>query len=186
MNADELLLALGDMPGLLTREQAPILYNLVNGLADDAVVLEIGAFKGYSTCALAYACKDTRRHVWTIDTFVGNLANTNYQDGENYRAEFDQNVADRGLTELVTVLAGKSEEFYATWDKAIDLLFIDGNHWIMAQDLEAFLPHLRQDGWLVMHDVIPADDGGPSPLCGFADRVGEQHFYLNMMWARKL
>lgn len=134
-------------------ELAQVLFDTVKALPDNALILEIGAYKGFSTCALAFACVGTGKRVMTIDTFIGNPTNTNLQDGENYYGEFLDNIKARDLQGYITPLIGRSEAFYAGWTFPLDLLFVDGDHRIMQEDLNAFFPHLKVGGILLMHDV---------------------------------
>jgi predicted O-methyltransferase YrrM len=137
---------------------AKVLFDEVTRLPDDAVILEIGALYGFSTCSMGCACVGTDRHVWTIDTFIGNPHNTNLQDGEDYYDVFTQNVRDCKLQDYITALWGRTERWYAWWQRPLDLLFIDGDHTIMQEDLDAFYPHLVTGGTLVMHDVTELNE----------------------------
>lgn len=167
---------------LFSMRLAKVLFDAVNQLPDPATILEIGAFKGFSTIALAYACVGTQRRVMTIDTFIGNPENTNLQDGENYYGEFLDNIKACDLREYVMPLIGRSEIYYDGWAYPLDLLFIDGNHPIMQQDLDAFFPHLKAGGILLMHDV--ADDN--ETWRGVADKLTDVHLVENLGWGKKL
>lgn len=157
MKWDEASKGLENIGNYFSLELARVLFDAAQATPNDAVMLEIGAFHGFSTCALGYACAETRRHIWTIDTFCGRISNTNIQDGEDYFDIFKESVVRRGLDAYITPLVGRSEMFYETWDRPLDLLFIDGDHTIMRQDFDAFFPHLKQGGMLLMHDVLPDD-----------------------------
>lgn len=137
--------------------QAQFLYEQARNLPDKSIILEVGSYHGLSTCALAYGCLGTNKHIYTIDTFIGNPLWTNDQDGECYYEQFRQNVAERNLTTYITALKGRSEEFY-TWNQPLQLLFIDGNHELMMEDIAAFYPHLVQGGMLLLHDVYEPED----------------------------
>lgn len=170
-------------------EQAQVLFALASGLADGARVLEIGPYKGYSTCALALACVGTGKHVWTIDTFRGNVLNTDLQDGDCYLLEFQQNIAARGLERLVTPLVGRSAAYY-DWDTDIDMLFIDGNHAldVVTADLGAFYPRLKAGGVLAMHDVYPRGKevaGAPNTWTPLLETLDGLAYLYNLAWGWK-
>lgn len=150
---------LSGISNLFLPEQAHILFDQAQAVPDGSVILEIGAFKGYSTCALALACLGTTKQVYTIDTFTGNLYNTNLQDGASYYGEFQANLIACGVQEIVHVLIGRSDEYYSYFKESLGLLFIDGGHEMktVQADLNAFLPRLKPGGLLLMHDVYAND-----------------------------
>lgn len=154
---DSLVADLYRIQNFMPVEHAHALYEFAQRLPDESTLLEIGAYHGLSTCALAYGCYGTHKHLYTIDTFCGNPRGTNQQDGTSYYWQFRKNLLERGLTDYVTALVGYSAEYYH-WDKPLQLLFIDGNHELMAQDLAAFYPHLEQGGILALHDIYTAKD----------------------------
>lgn len=174
----------GISPSMFPEHLAKVLFDTAQSLPESANLLEIGAYKGYSTVALAAACVGTARHVWTIDTFTGWETDTDRQDGPSYYDEFCANLAARQLESYVTVLRGKSEAYYAGWQRALGLLFIDGNHLeaIMRADLETFFPFLVAEGWLAMHDVPHLET---HPLWGLAAQLGERQTCDRLLWAQK-
>lgn len=156
---DEVRYRLRGIPYLMSESQAEVLYRRTRELSVQADLLEIGAWKGYSTCALAYACEGTGRHVWTIDTFHGSEESTDVQCAASHFNEFWNNVSTRSLDRIITPLVGRSELFYSTWNRPIDLLFIDGGHTpeIVQGDIMAFLPWLTTGGVLLLHDVYETE-----------------------------
>ncbi|MDD2338162.1 MAG: hypothetical protein PHD01_16510, partial [Geobacteraceae bacterium] len=58
--------------GFMVPGQEEFLFNKIQSLPEDAVILEIGSFKGRSTVAMGYACMGTRRKIYSIDTWNGN------------------------------------------------------------------------------------------------------------------
>ncbi|MCW6037927.1 hypothetical protein K4A83_16835 [Spirulina subsalsa FACHB-351] len=53
------------VPGYLEDEEAEYLFNKVQTLPSDAILLEIGSFYGKSTTTLAYGCLSTVGHTGT-------------------------------------------------------------------------------------------------------------------------
>lgn len=190
MNWTEVEKKLAGIGNQFTPSLARVLFEHVLGLPEDAVILEIGPFEGYTTCALAYGCLGTDRHIWTIDTFCGRPENTELQDGKSYLGTFMRNIVTRGLEEYVTPLVGWSEEFYRRWGQPLDLLFIDGghSHAVVQGDLDAFFPHLKPAGYLFMHDVYPEP---PQPVnvnptwLGVKLQLTDCRHALNLAWGRK-
>lgn len=158
MNWEQAKIKLIGIPCLCEEAQGRILFEATQKLPDNATILEIGAWKGYSTCAIGLACIGTHRHIYTIDNFCGIQANTNIPGTESYLDKFTENITRLELLEYVTAFVGKSEEYYASWDKPLDMLWIDGDHNIMQQDFDAFDKWLKVGGTLVMHDIYKGDN----------------------------
>jgi len=154
--------------GFLVPGQDRWLFEAARSLADGTVMLEIGAFKGRSTCCLAYGCLGTRKHVWSIDTFCGNdtdfvkRGSTGQVMATGFFHEWFAHVRSCGLQQYVTALKGLSRDFYATWSRPIGFLFIDGSHEYqdVLADFESFYPHVAQGGIVALHDVT-RDTPGP-------------------------
>lgn len=124
--------------------------------------LEIGRFKGFSTLALASACKlqdigwkepqlaeqrpgidyvalaKAPRRVISIDPFP--------------TKEADELLERAGLTKYVQKIEAFSSA--VEFRGPIDLLFIDGSHTLqdIRADVDKFVPWVRQGGYIVMHD----------------------------------
>jgi hypothetical protein len=143
---------------LLSPMQDFWLFKSARSLRDGARIVEIGSFKGRSTCALGYGCRCTGKHVWAHDTFDGN--DVDFAE-RGFRAEFEANLARSGLTEYVTAVTGCSRETVDDWDGPIDLLFIDGSHVFedAVGDFDAFFPYVRPGGTIAVHDVLPDWEG---------------------------
>lgn len=140
-------------------------------LADDATIVEIGSFKGRSTCCMAYACRSTRKRVYCVDTFLGTGADSTGTGGVSFFEEWRANVARNGLLEYVTPIVGDSRLIGPGWGRQIDMLFIDGSHAYedARADFDNFFPHVRRGGIVALHDVIVRN--GPS-------RVWEERKHL--------
>jgi hypothetical protein len=87
--------AVESVEGLMCPGQEEFLFNKVKLLSEDAVIVEIGSYKGRSTLAMAYACKGTNRKIYCIDTWDGN--NSDFSE----RIFFDtwqENITKKGST----------------------------------------------------------------------------------------
>lgn len=138
---------------LVSPDQEHWLFRTARSLPHGAAIVEIGSFKGRSTCCLAYGCRGTRKHVFAVDTFEGNDADFHHR---NFFQEFWQNIEERELTTYVTPVQGWSSEVARTWDNPIHLLFIDGAHQYedVLADFYGFLPHVVPGGIVALHDVV--------------------------------
>jgi predicted O-methyltransferase YrrM len=110
-------------------------------LADGRDVLEVGSAYGFSACVMALA---GAAHVTAVDPH-GWL--------DSYDA-MTSNLADAGLSDLVTIVRGTSPGAVAGLGP-FGLAFIDGDHSAVAvqADVEAALAVLAPGGTLAMHDL---------------------------------
>ena len=69
--------------GYLCPGQEEFLFNKVKSLPDNAVIVEIGSYKGRATVAMSYACIGTNRRIFSIDTWDGNESDFNERDFYN-------------------------------------------------------------------------------------------------------
>jgi hypothetical protein len=137
--------------GWLMEGQEKWLFKRARSLKDGTNIVEIGSYKGRSTCCLGFGCKGTKKHVFAIDRFDGGPDLPRYDSF----AEFCANVKRCGLSECVEPVIGTSSEIARTWNKPIQLLFIDGSHLYedVLLDFEGFFPHVVRGGMVAFHDV---------------------------------
>lgn len=146
-----------EVDGLLVPGQERWLFEATKSLPDDATIVEIGGYKGRSTCCFAFACVGTRKHVFTIDTFDGNTTDFSGDDLRHFFNVWHTNLKRNKLLEHVTPLIGLSQEVAKAWSGPIHLLFIDGSHQYedVLVDFNAFYPHVVPGGIVALHDVEP-------------------------------
>lgn len=144
--------------GFMIPGQEEYLFNKVQSLPDDAVIVEIGSFKGRSTVAMGYACIGTNRKIYSIDTWDGN--DSDFSERQFFEI-WQQNVQNNNLAKYVTPLRGYSHDILNRWQeladaKAIDFIFIDGSHQYedVLKDFELSFPLVKDNGWIAFHDVI--------------------------------
>jgi predicted O-methyltransferase YrrM len=116
--------------------------------------VEIGSARGRSTCALGLACKQNGSgEVHAIDPHTANA----WSEGEGDTYDF---LMDRlkcyGLLPWVTVHRQTSSEAASSWSKAIDFLFIDGDHTYagVKSDFELFQRWVKPEGVIAFHDTL--------------------------------
>jgi predicted O-methyltransferase YrrM len=144
--------------GFMVPGQEEYLFNKVQSLPNDAIVVEIGSFQGRSTVAMASACIGTNRHIYSIDTWDGN--DSDFSERQFFEI-WQENVEKNNLTQYVTPLRGYSHDVLSSWTeltegKAIDFIFIDGSHQYedVLKDFEMSFPLVKDGGWIAFHDVI--------------------------------
>jgi glycosyltransferase involved in cell wall biosynthesis len=138
--------------------QEEYLFNKVRSLPDDAVVVEIGSFKGRSTVAMGYACIGTQRRIYCIDTWDGN--DSDFPD-RNFFDDWQDAIQNNQLLEYVIPIKSYSHVALKNWvaltgGVAIDFIFIDGSHQYLdvLKDFELSFPLVKVNGWIGFHDVI--------------------------------
>ena len=157
--------------GWLSDAEADGLFRLASDFApsDDAVAVELGSWKGKSSVMLASGLKGKRNaRLFCVDPF-GIDESAEYQ--EQYYAEllrdgdvaeiFRRNVETFGVSSIVTPVKGYSFDVARTWQRAIDVLFIDANHEYepALRDFDLWAPFVKPGGVVAFHDVQPAWPG---------------------------
>jgi len=115
--------------------------------------VEVGAYKGRSTCYLAERIFETGRDIRfdVVDTFAGD---PHVGHGDLWQ-EFAANLERAGLLCALTVHRCLSVDAAAAFaDQTVDFVFIDGAHSFDAVrcDLAAWWPKVRQGGLIAGHD----------------------------------
>ena len=120
-------------------------------------ILEIGVYKGKSTCHLAFKTKGI---IFSVDTFKG-TPDPAYKDLDMSRAKkaFIQNINKFGFQDRVVLFEAKSEALFKVWSAEIDLLFIDGDHSLEGVEKDfRFSRFLVPGGKIAFHDYTNCPD----------------------------
>lgn len=133
-----------------------------------AVIVEIGAFRGRSAAFMASGLKysNTSGTIYSVDLWLE----------EKHMDAYKRGLERLQLNHYTTPIRGASEDIVKTWNKPIDLLFIDGNHSFFhcEQDYELWSPFVVAGGLIAFHDYgNPAWEG----VHRFVDSIpdGELH-----------
>lgn len=115
--------------------------------------VEIGAYKGPSTCYLAERIRETGLDVRfdVVDTFDGD---PDVGEADHWPA-FAANLERAGVLSLVTAHRCDSVMAAASFDdQSLDLIFLDARHKFedVSRDLAAWWPKLRRGGLFAGHD----------------------------------
>lgn len=120
-------------------------------------IVELGSYKGKSTCYLAAgALSGERAHVFAIDPWdlPGNAGGRFGFNQRNVRADFQQQVQSMGLTTQITAIRGFSWDVAREWKALIGLLYIDGSH----TERDVTLDWQRWSPFLAKKAVVAFDD----------------------------
>jgi predicted O-methyltransferase YrrM len=135
-------------------DSSAILYGLIRSMKPE-VCVEIGSARGNSTCSIAAALKENEHgKLYAIDPHMPTDWNDNFSVDT-----FDilrSNLSALGLTDHVEIIRSRSEEAARDWTRAIDLIFIDGDHSYegVKRDWDMFVKHVSRFGLVVFHDTI--------------------------------
>ncbi|TQF05668.1 class I SAM-dependent methyltransferase [Kitasatospora acidiphila] len=178
--APEVLAAFSAADGFMPVDEGLALYAAAVEAAERTglPVLEIGTYCGRSAILLADAARRTGTVALTVDHHRGS---EEQQPGWEYHDDtlvdpevglmdtlprFRRTLHRAGLEQHVIALVGRSPQVAAVWGGRLALVFIDGGHTDehATGDYEGWVPHLAEDGLLVVHDVFPDPaDGGQAP-----------------------
>jgi len=142
------------------------LYDTVQKIPKGGIFIEIGAWKGRSSGAL-YEGAGSNKAVISIDTWKGqpDLVDGAHKEAvtsdlfavylENMRAlGFDPKPYHRGALGPQYIISDSIQAAALFDDGSVHIVFIDGDHLITGQDIDAYLPKVRTDGLLTGHDYF--------------------------------
>jgi predicted O-methyltransferase YrrM len=149
--------------GMVSDAEAAKLMKLAAGVPEDVCIVEVGSYRGRSTCALAIGAEGAR--VYAIEpheSFAGVLGGS---FGPPDRRAFFENLLRVGVVEKVRLVNLSAEVVCKGWTLPIGLLWIDGDHTEegVRRDFGAFEPFLRPGGVVAFHDARDPE-GGPAKL----------------------
>lgn len=151
-------MTLDEIPGFLFQAEGAKLQELAESWPGEGAVVEIGSFKGKSTCCLAVGCKRADRgKVFAIDHFRGSpehAADPDILAGGSTLLAFRRHLAALDIADCVIPVVSESLHAAGLWFAPIRVLFIDAEHAYGAvkADYEAFAPHVIEGGAIAFHD----------------------------------
>jgi hypothetical protein len=99
-----------------------VLYGLIRSLRP-AVVVEVGAYRGYGSAYMAKAIQDNNHgHLYCID----NLQLSHTEMREDPARHWHENLSACGVRDWATLLVGDSDK--VKWPGRVDFAYIDGWH----------------------------------------------------------
>lgn len=146
------------LEGLVTPEIGAKLANLAAQVPQGQAIVEIGSYKGKSSCYLAEGARNGNgARVHCIDPWdlPGNLERSQYPVNDPATREaFERQVEEMGLAEGITQRRAFSLEAVKKWRAPIGLLFIDGDHRYSGAlgDFQAWGRYVVQGGVVVFDD----------------------------------
>lgn len=176
---------LASLYGLISPEVGEALATLASTVPEDEAIVEIGSFRGKSTCYLAAGAKvGFGPRVYAVDPWdtPGNVTGRFGFAEPSTREMFEQQVRSMRLWSQVTPLKGFSTEVAKQWDGPwVGLLFIDGDHSeaSVRADFEAWKPNLRDGATVVFDDYLSPKNPGVKRA---VDSLGLEHLHIQADW----
>lgn len=159
---------LAKLNGLISREVGELLYDLASRVEGDRSIVELGSYRGKSTCYLATGAADSwEAHVyavdaWSIEVSAWRKAVLDRLPSPEY-SDFLEQIAKAGVEPWVTPVRSlttlAAESFIG---EPVGLLYIDGDHHkgAVLADFRAWRRHLTDDAIVVFDDYAVTDNPG--------------------------
>ena len=133
---------------------------IVDQIADDGKIVEIGSFLGRSTHYLATSLVNAGKEnvkIYSVDTFEGSSEHTNIKIPKDFSSIFKDNLQYFIGRNMVKVCQGRSDEkriLDMFEDNSIDFIMVDGAHEYDAvqDDILNWWPKLKENGTMVGDD----------------------------------
>lgn len=170
---DDLFDRLANLRGLVSRQLGESLAALASNVPHDKAIVELGSYKGKSTCYLAAgALLGHGAHVWAFDPWdlPGNETGRHLYADPATREAFHAQVAAMGYRDRITATRAFATVAAAAWNgPPVALLYIDSDHRAKSvrADFTAWRPLLAPGA------VVAFDDYGTPKNPGVADVVDD-------------
>jgi len=146
---------LNKIKGHIGLNEGFLLFKIAKSLREDSVIVEIGSFKGKSTCFIAEGMGSKKIQFFCIDPWKDGLMQ---EKGEEIFSEFSQNT--KKYRDRFSVLRGFSHEVIKQWPshRKIDFLWIDGGHSYedVQRDIHNWTPLVKKNSFICFHDYRDA------------------------------
>lgn len=165
----------------LTYREKIVLLDLSMRLPPQSILVEIGSYLGASSCFLGLGASRNRSTLYCVDTWMNDSMSEGIKDTWS---SFIKNTED--FKNLIRPLKGRSQEISQSFSPKIDLLFIDGDHSYKSvrQDVESWLPKLKNSGIIIMHDIAWAEGVQKVLTENVKPRLKSFHALTNLCWGQ--
>ncbi len=139
---------------MLHPTEPPILYKFGKMATNQGVIVEIGSWKGLSTCLLAKgSMANNRVPVHAVDTFQ--FTEFGKDRKINTYPDFEKNIEKMNVKNIIRAYIGESEVVAKSFNLPISVLFIDGSHDYenVLKDVLNWTPKVVEGGWIAFHDT---------------------------------
>lgn len=157
---------LDQLAGLVSADVGDTLFMYAADVPADLAIVEVGSFKGKSTCYLAAGAKaGNGARVYAVDAWdtPGNATGRFGFASPSTREAFDAQIRSARLASRITPLQGFSTDIASRWTgPKVGLLFVDGDHAesSVVADFHAWQPHLADGATVVFDDYLSPKNPG--------------------------
>ncbi|MDK2849781.1 MAG: 1-O-methyltransferase [Candidatus Woesearchaeota archaeon] len=142
--------------GWLSDREGELLFNLAKNCKGRGVIVEIGSCNGRSTVWLASGSKSGNKvKIYAIDP---HSTPSKHQKGKRNKSfeEFKKNIKNAGVDDIIIPIVKTSEEAAKTFNKPVELIFIDGDHKYesVKLDFDLWFPKVINGGIMAFHDTL--------------------------------
>ena len=135
---------------------------IVDEIADDGKIVEIGSFLGRSTHYLATALVNAGKEnvkIYSVDTYAGSTEHSGLNLPQDFMHIFKENLQYFIGRNMVNVCQGRSDEkriLDMFEDNSVDYIMVDGAHEYDAvqDDILNWWPKLKENGTMVGDDYL--------------------------------
>lgn len=149
-----------NVEGMFSMRECKRLYELAKNCKGKGVIVEIGSWKGRSTCCLRLGSKEGVTYfntpIFAIDPHTGSEEHRKELGKVWTFTEFTENIRKAGVSHLIYPKIMTSEEARKSFTPPIELLFIDGAHDYesVKKDFELWFPSVVDGGIIAFHDAF--------------------------------
>jgi predicted O-methyltransferase YrrM len=139
--------------GYTKESELEVLRGLAASMPAEAVVVEVGSFRGRSTIAIAEGLERVDRpRLIAVDTFAGDPEWDEIAEVSEARRRFDRNTEGIAFLEVIQAESVRAAEEIG--DASVDWVFIDALHDYRSvrNDIRAWAPKLKPGGLMSGHD----------------------------------
>lgn len=188
INYNDIAEKVSQIEGYLLKDEDRFLFEKVKELHDDAIIVEIGSFKGKSSVAMGYACVGTNKKIYCIDPWISEeyFKGTKHENEDIWSA-WSKSRKDNNLEDYLIPLKGYSTDILPKWkticSKPIDMVFIDGDHSFkgVTDDFFVAIPQIKEKGLMIFQDVASYFEGCEEFWYKIGTQKLENHFYFKSL-----
>ncbi|MBI2558015.1 class I SAM-dependent methyltransferase [Candidatus Woesearchaeota archaeon] len=143
--------------GWLSPHEGITLYNLAKNCTGKGVVVEIGSWQGKSTIWLAKGSKKGNNvKIYAIDPHTGSSEHKEAYGKVWTFNNFKKNINKANVEDIVVPILKYSDKAAKTFNKPVELIFIDGSHEydLVKLDFELWFPKVIDGGIIAFHDTV--------------------------------
>ncbi len=149
-----------EVHGQILPEEGLVLAGMAAQVPNDRIIVEVGAYKGKSSCYLAAGAQaGGRALVYSVDLWE-RAPWAEYNDPEVHRAWVD-NIGHLGLMSQAIAVQADTEQAAREIAGEVGMLFVDGDHSYAGacRDIWAWSHRVALDGAMVFHDAASEEWG---------------------------